>query len=161
MTPATSEPKRFCKDCVREYSEGGGPESLPVKPRPAPHQGPRCATHWREYRKAAKERNHANHVARTYGLGEHDYGKIYEAQGGTCAICGRATGATRKLSVDHDHSCCSGPVSCGYCVRGLLCRPCNDFLGYVRDDWQAFARGVKYLTGKRASETVLGKRRTS
>lgn len=152
----------ICKDCVLWYGQQTEEYRAANKfrQRPAPHPGPRCTTHHRERKKVVKERNHAGHVQRTYGLGEHDYGKIYESQGGACAICSRATGATRKLSVDHDHKCCSGPVSCGYCVRGLLCRPCNDFLGYVRDDWHAFARGVQYLTGKRASETVLKKRKT-
>lgn len=29
------------------------------------------------------------------------------------------------LYVDHDHSCCPGSITCGKCVRGILCRPCN------------------------------------
>lgn len=145
--------EKVCKDCIAD------PEITTV--RPAKYQGPRCQSHYRKYKSQAKMRAHAAHVKRTYSLGDQEYGKIYEAQGGMCAICQRSTGQTRKLSVDHDHKCCAGPISCGYCVRGLLCRPCNDFLGYVRDDWQAFARGARYLTGKFAAETVLGKRRTS
>ena len=144
---------KVCKDCIADFAI--------TSVRPAPHPGPRCKTHWLRRRKETRAKAHASHVQKTYGLGEHDYGKLYEAQGGVCAICQRATGATRKLSVDHDHSCCSGGVSCGYCVRGLLCRPCNDMLGHARDSWEFFARAIRYLNGKRAAETVLGKVRTS
>lgn len=148
---AKDEGKRICKDCVAD------PNCTTY--RPAPHQGPRCKTHWTKYKAKSKGNSHESYVARTYDLAPGEYGKLYESQDGLCAICNRSTGATRRLSVDHDHGCCAGGVSCGYCVRGLLCRPCNDFLGYVRDDWKAFARGVRYLTGPPAAERVLGKRR--
>jgi hypothetical protein len=123
---------RPCKDCP------------PGGKRPAPNPGPRCATHWREEKRRRKETRHAAYVAKTYSLAEGQYAALYEAQGGVCAICRRATGKTRKLSVDHDHKCCDGPVSCGACVRGLLCRPCNDMLGHGRDDVEFFARAIRY-----------------
>ncbi len=145
ISKAQAEGKRICKDCVRE-----GVETY----RPAPHRGPRCATHWRKYRKGAKQAAHATYVQRQYGLDEGDYGKLYEAQNGVCAICQRANGATRKLSVDHDHKCCSGGVSCGYCVRGLLCRPCNDMLGHARDSWEFFARAIRYLQKPPATDAL-------
>lgn len=72
-----------------------------------------------------------------YGLADGDYQKIYEFQGGRCFLCRRATGASRRLSVDHDHK--TGKV------RGLLCRPCNDVVGLLRDDPEAFERGMNYL----------------
>jgi hypothetical protein len=131
---------KLCKDCVVEFSEA---DKVPM--RPAPYPGPRCATHHREARKGRKEMNHAAYVARTYSITAERYAELYEAQGGTCAICQRATGASRKLSVDHDHKCCNGSTSCGECVRGLLCRPCNDLLGHGRDDIQFFGRAIAYL----------------
>jgi hypothetical protein len=143
-----------CKDCVAEWKETATPEALLMgyeaavpfsRRRLAPDPGPRCATHWRAVKRARKQARHGNYVQKTYGLGEHDYGTLYEAQNGTCFICQRANGATRKLSVDHDHKCCSGPTSCGACVRGLLCRPCNDLLGHCRDDWHMLARAIRYL----------------
>ena len=159
--------ERACKDCRAEWEATATPEALLLgyvaavprsKRRPAPHSGRRCTTHDREVRRARKAARHGSYVQKTYGLGEHDYGTMYEAQNGTCAICQRANGATRKLSVDHDHKCCNGPVSCGYCVRGLLCRPCNDMLGHARDDWQMFARAIRYLNNPPAP-AVLNKRR--
>lgn len=103
---------------------------------------------------AQKTARHAAYVRKTYALVDGAYDALKEAQGGVCAICRRATGATRKLSVDHDHRCCNGPVSCGRCVRGLLCRPCNDMLGHMRDDPDAFVRAVVYLRNPPAQEAA-------
>lgn len=114
--------------------------------RPAPHPGPRCATHHRLARKAQKARAAASQVARRFGLTAEEREKLYEHQGRRCAICRRATGATKALSVDHDHSCCPGPTSCGGCVRGLLCTPCNRMLGHARDDAELFRRAIRYLS---------------
>ena len=48
--------------------------------------------------------------------GHRHYDALLEAQGGTCAICGRGT-YSRKFNVDHDHATLE--------VRGLLCFICN------------------------------------
>lgn len=117
--------KKVCKDCP------------PTSKRPAPYQGPRCATHWREEQKRRKAVAHETYAQRTYGLGPGDYARLYELQGGRCAICRRATGATRRLSIDHDHATEE--------VRGLLCRPCNDLLGHARDELDFFKRAYRYL----------------
>jgi hypothetical protein len=76
-------------------------------------------------------------VMKTYGLKEGEYQALYEAQGGCCAICRRAKGLSKKLSVDHDHKT-------GY-VRGLLCTSCNKLLGHLRDDPGLAANIVNYL----------------
>jgi hypothetical protein len=147
-----------CKDCKAEreaYEEwtnrflADGDRDQPPKPpatsRPAPHPGPRCASHHRAESKRVREANRNRRVQNVYGLGTTDYAELKEFQGGVCAICRRANGRTRALSVDHDHQCCNGPRSCGTCVRGLLCRPCNDILGHLRDDVAAFERAIEYL----------------
>jgi hypothetical protein len=96
----------------------------------------------RELRLAAAGRR----VQVTYSLTPEQYDALYAAQGGRCAICRRGKGTARKrLAVDHDHACCVGPTSCGKCVRGLVCGPCNDVLSHFRDDPTAFERGAEYL----------------
>lgn len=124
---------RACKDCE------------PGTKRPAPNPGPRCATHHREVVKARRLAAKEKRVHETYGLTPDEYDAIHDYQGGRCAICQRATGERRRLAVDHDHSCCNGPTSCGRCVRGLLCKSCNTMLGRMRDDASAFDRAASYL----------------
>ena len=80
---------------------------------------------------------HARAIEERYGITGAQYDALYEYQSGKCYICQRATGKTRRLSVDHDHV--TGEV------RGLLCRPCNDILGHLRDDVLALERAVRYL----------------
>jgi hypothetical protein len=47
----------------------------------------------------------------------------------------RSTGkVSAPLTVDHDHNCCPGHVSCGLCVRGFLCPQCNSAAGLLGDD---------------------------
>lgn len=116
---------KACKDCE------------PGSKRPAGYPGPRCATHHRLFKRSRKEANHDRVVVQVYGLEPGEYAKIYEKQGGVCYICRRAKGTTKKLAVDHNHK--TGRV------RGLLCGPCNRYLGYVHDSQAAYARGVAYL----------------
>lgn len=129
-----------CIDCKEERIRRGQPEPAPSLRRPVVAGGPRtplCFSHDKQRKRERKAGVHERRVQQTYGLGAGDYGRLYLSQGRRCAICGRANGATRKLSVDHDHA--TG------LVRGLLCRPCNDILGHLRDDPEAARRMVNYL----------------
>lgn len=112
--------------------------------------GPRCATCHRQRKAEAKDKSHEAYVLKTYGLQGGEYDKLYEAQGGVCYICERATGKVRKLAVDHDHKT-------GY-VRGLLCKPCNSILAHLRDSADAAVRIVNYLSCPPAQD-FIGKRK--
>jgi hypothetical protein len=103
----------------------------------------RCS---QQERRDQGERAHRIYVARTYQLAAADYDRLHRIQDGRCAICQRATGASRRLCVDHDHA--TGKV------RGLLCRPCNDMLGHGRDDPDFFTRAWQYLVSPPASQLV-------
>jgi hypothetical protein len=88
-------------------------------------------------------------ILKRYGLSEDDYNTRLSEQNNVCAICQRpASVEGRRLSVDHDHKCCSGKDSCGKCVRGLLCSACNTVLGMMKDDSTVLVRAATYLMSR-------------
>jgi len=83
-----------------------------------------------------------------YGLSLEDYNLLLEKQGGKCVICGitrEECNDKRALPVDHDHSCCPGVVTCGKCVRGILCHSCNRAVGLMRDNSERLRKAAAYL----------------
>lgn len=144
MTKPRNAPRGVeCKDCKAERERRGLP--YPANPRRlVAGSGGRCHTHNVQRKRVVKAGGHERRVQKVYGLAPGQYGEIYLFQGQVCAICGRATGRTRALSVDHDHV--TG------LVRGLLCRPCNDLLGHIRDQISVARRIVHYLGSPPAKE---------
>ena len=135
--------RKPCIDCVDEGI---------TTARKAPYPGPRCATHHRARRTERKANSQEQRWMKTYGITADEYYRMHRYQLGTCAICQRATGARKKLSVDHCHA--TGVV------RGLLCSTCNaKVLGHLRDDIQAFERAIDYLKNPPAVR-VIGERIT-
>ena len=127
----------YCKDCWPD----GWPEAQLSRSKLRPivkGSGGRCATHWRTEKERRKKAAHENRVQKVYGLGPGVYDRLYRHQGGKCYLCQRATGARKKLAVDHDHE--TG------LVYGLLCGPCNkDVMGWSRRDPAYFVRCIQYL----------------
>jgi Recombination endonuclease VII len=68
------------------------------------------------------------HLRNKFGITPEQYEAKLAEQGGGCAICGSPPKKI-ALHVDHDHSCCPGKYTCGKCLRGILCWPCNVFIG--------------------------------
>jgi hypothetical protein len=109
-----------------------------------------CGSCQRAVSKAQARLAHGRYLQKTYGITIEEYEAILEYQGGVCYICRRANGRTRRLSVDHDHAKGHGRES----VRGLLCRPCNNLLGHLRDDPEAFAHAISYLVSPPAWHVI-------
>lgn len=146
----SNRPRDFCKDCWDGWAATqveGADVTLPPRKRPADNPGPRCTTHWRMEVKRRRQAAHDNYVAKTYEMEPGDYERLYSAQLGTCAICLRATGKTKRLAVDHDHKTGN--------VRGLLCGPCNSMLAHARDSDMFFYRAANYLQ-RPPAKGVLG-----
>jgi hypothetical protein len=87
------------------------------------------------------------HLKKKYGMTLEDYERMLEAQGGGCAICGRPPREDISLHVDHDHE--TG------LIRGLLCFPCNNAIGLMKDDPERLHRAADYVATKRRLETLL------
>lgn len=91
-----------------------------------------------------------------WGITPEEYDALLAAQGGRCANPGCRTDSpgARGFHIDHDHSCC--PVrdnrrqrSCGGCIRGLLCAPCNRAAGFAGDDPRLLRGLADYLESSR------------
>lgn len=136
-----------CSDCV---SEGVTTRRKVATVRGRPVPASRCATHHRAVSRGRKDAAWEKRLMATYGITADEYWMIYDLQGGVCYICTRATGARKRLSVDHCHA--TGVI------RGLLCSSCNrNVLGHLRDEVAAFIRGAVYLKAPPAFD-VIGER---
>lgn len=125
---------------------------------------PKCRSRWhyesdrgraneyaRKWRSENRERVRAAKLRTQYGLDVADFNAILDAQGGGCAICANPQPRGTNWHIDHDHSCCPAKKSCGQCIRGILCGPCNRGLGYFGDDPTRLRAAVGYLEPERMS----------
>lgn len=78
-------------------------------------------------------------LQKNYGISLEFVRKLSEKQNHCCAICFVPESSLGEcLSVDHDHE--TGEV------RGLLCRPCNLGIGYLKDSIPKLQGAINYLT---------------
>lgn len=80
-----------------------------------------------------------------YGMTLEAYDRLFEKQGGVCAICQKPEAVVwygkSTLAVDHDHT--TGKT------RGLLCFRCNTVLGKIGEDPVGFlSKILVYLNGQ-------------
>lgn len=135
LTPS-GYPRRVCITCMKQYQTD----------RKAWEQAGEDAAYWRNQRYLYKIRTKFN-------MTRDQYTAKMESQNFVCAICHEkeTTKNTERLSIDHDRACCPETVSCGKCVRGLLCRKCNASLGGFKDSPELLRRAAKYLEEWKAS----------
>jgi hypothetical protein len=88
-------------------------------------------------RASTPEVRHRDKLRTKYGLTPDDYAHMVITQDGRCAICGAPFEGPYSAHVDHDHA--SGRI------RGLLCRPCNIALGFLRDNPAVATAAARYL----------------
>jgi hypothetical protein len=104
------------------------------------HQNPeRYRAKQRSYAESAQKQvwDRQSYLRRKYGITIAEYDRMFEEQGGVCAICGEPRPEERTLHVDHDHE--TGVI------RGLLCFRCNNALGDLREEYELFQRAADYL----------------
>jgi len=86
------------------------------------------------------------------------YTALRLAQADRCGACKEPLrfGETRAVTVDHDPRCCQyetlssgrkkgSPISCGKCVRALLCSPCNRAVGFFERYPQRIHMWIDYI----------------
>jgi Recombination endonuclease VII len=93
----------------------------------------------RESPESSKIRSRKSRIT-AYGFTEATFAQLLEIQENACAMCHEPLEEGQRRHIDHDHACCLGKrVSCGKCVRGVLCHVCNIALGHI-ERRQALAR---------------------
>lgn len=92
--------------------------------------------------------NRTYQVEWNYSLGLGGLQRLVESQGGLCGACQLPLSATKRIAVDHDHSCCPGKKSCGKCVRGVLHQKCNLAIGVFEDSPELLRRAITYLESR-------------
>ena len=115
----------------------------------------------RAWRERETEDERAVRVLR-YTLYNHrmtmeQYTALRLEQADRCGACKEPLrfGETRAVTVDHDPRCCQyetvstgrtkGSISCGKCVRALLCSPCNRAIGFFERYPQRVYMWIDYL----------------
>ena len=103
------------------------------------------ARNWRKNQpKYSKEKDMDTRITRTFGISLDEYKVLLNAQGNSCAICGRTNVKRKNLSIDHDHR--TGRV------RGLLCINCNTAIGFAKDDIKLLQKIMGYIKSIKDSD---------
>lgn len=89
-------------------------------------------TYHREYVRNNRDQRAANKRKSLYGVSADVWQEL------TSNGCGICRNRNVKLVVDHDHTCCPTDnkrfKTCGNCVRGAICQPCNKRLGFAESN---------------------------
>lgn len=134
-------PERLCPRCGNKLSK----QRLAQRKR-------YCFRCGQDVKREQSAAAHEKRICELYGLRPGDYQRLYEAQGGRCAIknC-TARGARLRLAVDHDHKL-------GFrnrrAVRGLLCKRHNNWIGEAGDDPEVFDSIANYLRNPPARKVL-------
>jgi hypothetical protein len=166
-----STPSRMCETLTRAYPGGrtgtpAGYQAHYVAREPAcracldavaADQTAKASNANRDvYRQRAYERdplvNRKANLKAKFGMSLDDYDRMLADQGGGCAVCGTTDPGGRWgtfFPIDHDRACCPGNNSCGKCIRGLTCSPCNVGLGAFGDDADRLMAAAAYLLSRR------------
>lgn len=100
---------------------------------------------WYQNNPRSPEKNAEMHYKHRYRMTPAQREEMITMQNGCCYLCGEPLPEDRrKIHVDHDHSCCPDR-SCGECVRGVACDPCNRGVGYFADDPDRMIRVAESL----------------
>lgn len=114
------------------------------------------AEHNRKYqrewqrREDRRARARAAHIKRKFGLTPEEFEAMVAEQQGLCAICQKPPVGKRRQQDDFDGEPELRPLDIDHDpktgrVRGLLCNPCNQAIGLLRDDPESMRRAAVYV----------------
>lgn len=121
-------------DARKAYNRKKAAESYAASP-----ESYRAASkRWRERNpgRRGRMRDEKAELKWRYGITPDQWQEFFDTQNGLCYLCDEPLNIETRhgINVDHDHSCCRGKRSCGSCIRGLACHPCNTGIGAFGDD---------------------------
>lgn len=132
-----------CSDCILVERQNNSRKATCHPDRPHASNGLCKKCYITKYRGEYLKRPHVQKKLRerswkSYGMDFtiEEYDKMFQAQGGVCAICGTPP-MSKRLRVDHDHVLGR--------VRGLLCDYCNRRLLIPRNSIEVFEKAINYL----------------
>lgn len=137
------EGRGMCQTHVKHFRKTGEVKEIAEIQRRS-DWGETCFITWCESRPTSKGfcSKHSR-VTHQYSLTVEQALRLFDAP--ECDICGTTNPGRRDFHIDHDHSCCDRPGSCGKCVRGLLCGMCNRAMGSARDLPERLRKMADYL----------------
>lgn len=94
---------------------------------------------------AYRRRLLSNQYKSKYGISLDERDALLASQGGRCAACETEDPGPKGWMTDHDHACCPTPETCGKCIRGIVCMPCNLALGHCGDSVERLRALIEYL----------------
>ena len=129
----------YCKTCWAAY----------MKERYArePEKYRKLSAKWRVENPEKRKEIDIRQNFKRMGVTQEWYEEKAASQGYVCEICGKdgLDGFRTRLSIDHDHACCSRNKTCENCRRGLICNKCNLMLGSAKDIPEVLERAAEYL----------------
>ena len=92
------------------------------------------------YKRTANEKklkSRAQHIKKSYGLTVEDFNRMWDEQNGRCFICSEPLVLGIGCHIDHDHE--------SNTVRKLLCKGCNNGIGFLKENSELLRKAADYL----------------
>jgi hypothetical protein len=140
-----SKTKRVCKKCRTLRGQTAASKHYRAEYYAA--NKPLFRKHKKKYKRTSlgKDTERKWRVKHLYTLTREKHLSLLESQKFKCAFPDCGAVVDLYSDIDHNHSCCSGPKSCGKCVRGILCHQHNNGLSFFEDRPKTLLNAFEYL----------------
>lgn len=120
----------YCKQCMKLLSKSWEKAN--------PERRRKTKLHWQQKPEQVVKRKQ-RHLYSTYGLTGEGFDRMLLEQGYKCPICFKEVSnkPDHRTHIDHDHATNK--------VRGVLCRSCNQGIGFLQHDVGILEKAITYL----------------